>query len=1029
MQYNEESAKRPASSARWQDMHAPAFLYEAPQRMVPQSVPNLESFAAGSAGGCGATFAAHGSLGLSMRHDGGGGGCDFIAGGRSPGDSPRRVALDGGQEVDLQSQMMAADAWRNVAQTSVQQAQVDLHSQLMAADVWRNAAQTSVQQAQHQQMAEVAADAESQHVQLEQQLPQADHVEATLQLLQAVTSQLGPLEGDFLQQTIQEITKRLPAEAQGCQQSPALTGAQAAATSGWGTPVSAEAVPNCWSGWGHQPMSPGPMASAPQQCADDAFLVDPRIEELNQYIRQQAQEYIEGQAEWSRQIAEVRGECMREVEKAKRGKEEVEHQARQEILRLTHRLRDLGAKDEGPQGDQDSQQHQVGAWAAGVSMDEHQQLQRKHAAAEERVEQLEQYLKDQSAKQLLSGDLQQMKEKDAEAEKLRQVVVSSSMELQQANIELQALRAQFQQTVGFWEQGVRRLLATTEHQLGQLSGEERCENGLFGRTATKLSLTLSQEKKGGDMSSLSRLLKDALSQSAPDGGAAAGRNGRGHGLKKSPRKGKSDDLSTQQVAEAKAEEDPAKVAAAANATQAAGPTSVAATPKAPPEAAPCAVEANPEERSGGSSSGARVEAGLASTTALPSPSPLSDSDASSRTSSPGRGSTLLVGRNGMRAGCCEGGGAGPGGGAGAGIAHVLSQFATELRQLLATGQQSQPKLGGDAAADAAPQHHAASASKGGMSRSSSPGGSSTSSLQCAAGASSGHLQTLESLSRAKRGVAQHIIEAEKTLRGLERHLKGTCEDLLGQAELEVKGFDAEGGSGSDADDGDCAAAIDDEARRRLPLLVEAQTLSMLSLRRAQRRSSDLLGQFVQLPQKLKTVFDLTKQLAVEVNNLVPSSLLHQAEARASGSRLLEQRHAFHVQLLQRQLDAVSSQVAELQGQQRACTIGGQRCVAPLSPVSLGGLQTPVAVEGAGADAAEEGVRSTASAPSAAACAGSQSPEDRVIALEQEVVDLHLARYTERAQCLALLQQSAAAGFEQAAAAAAAQAPRPLPPAS
>merc|ERR1719195_2070166 len=81
---------------------------------------------------------------------------------------------------------------------------------------------------------------------------------------------------------------------------------------------------------------------------EEPFNSDQRIEELNHYIRQQAQEYIEGQAEWSRQIAEVKSECLRELEKVKREKEEVERQARQEFLRLQQRLREAGIKDEGP---------------------------------------------------------------------------------------------------------------------------------------------------------------------------------------------------------------------------------------------------------------------------------------------------------------------------------------------------------------------------------------------------------------------------------------------------------------------------------------------------------------------------------------------------------------------------------------------------------------------------------------------------------------------------------------------------------
>eukprot|EP00406_Dinophysis_acuminata_P079855 CAMPEP_0179263560 /NCGR_PEP_ID=MMETSP0797-20121207/27941_1 /TAXON_ID=47934 /ORGANISM="Dinophysis acuminata, Strain DAEP01" /LENGTH=427 /DNA_ID=CAMNT_0020971721 /DNA_START=26 /DNA_END=1306 /DNA_ORIENTATION=+ len=290
---------------------------------------------------------------------------------------------------------------------------------------------------------------------------------------------------------------------------------------------------------------------------EEPFNGHQRIDELNHYIRQQAQEYIEGQAEWSRQIAEVKSECLRELEKCKRDKEEVERQARQEILRLQQLLREVGVKEEvlasgnGQHNGQDSPSaRSIGSWAAGVSMEEHQQAHRKWKAAEDRIRELEQYIKDQSAKQLLSGDAQVLKEKDEQLQKLQQTLAASGTDLRQANSEVQALRVRHQQKVHFWEQSTCRLLATAEQFLSQSqrnldrgSETEELENGRFSRTATKVSLTLSQGE-GGDVGSLRRALKDCL------------KNGKERGAKKAPQKSAEESKAESTPPDAQPEEQP-----------------------------------------------------------------------------------------------------------------------------------------------------------------------------------------------------------------------------------------------------------------------------------------------------------------------------------------------------------------------------------------------------------------------------------------------------------------------------------------
>ncbi|CAE7237537.1 unnamed protein product [Symbiodinium microadriaticum] len=107
-------------------------------------------------------------------------------------------------------------------------------------------------------------------------------------------------------------------------------------------------------------------------------------------------------------------------------------------------------------------------------------------------------------------------------------------------------------------------------------------------------------------------------------------------------------------------------------------------------------------------------------------------------------------------------------------------------------------------------------------------------------------RTIEDLAPARRGATERILAAERALRCLERDLRARCQELLGVEELSVP-------------DG-----IEQEVLARLPLDEKSQQQSLIGLRQAQLSSNQALAEFVQLPQKLKVVFDLTKRLSSEV---------------------------------------------------------------------------------------------------------------------------------------------------------------------
>eukprot|EP00439_Symbiodinium_sp_Y106_P053773 s1972_g7.t1 len=244
-----------------------------------------------------------------------------------------------------------------------------------------------------------------------------------------------------------------------------------------------------------------------------------RMEELHRYIRNQANDFAEGKAEWSRQLAEVRSESLREVEKVRREKAELECQARRELARLKHRIKELGGGEEGfsLRALPSDPSEQLAPWAAMVGFEEHQQVQKRCAAAEDRIQELEQYIK---ASRQESESMESSKE---EVPKLRQTVHMLQQELQQAAAELQALRVHHQQKVSFWEQGARRLLGFAD-QFFSLNGcapfgsgnEATSGQTRFEKTATKVLVTMPSTDQDGNDDVLKNPPKEAAKKAAKE---------------------------------------------------------------------------------------------------------------------------------------------------------------------------------------------------------------------------------------------------------------------------------------------------------------------------------------------------------------------------------------------------------------------------------------------------------------------------------------------------------------------------------
>ncbi|CAK9066050.1 unnamed protein product [Durusdinium trenchii] len=256
-----------------------------------------------------------------------------------------------------------------------------------------------------------------------------------VQALQAITKQHG-FTDEWYQQTVHEIAKRMP----GFDASQALLQAQVPEHI---TPVARNAADPRGSADLHGSADPraGRTRASPRSVSAE------RLEELNQYIRQQAQEYVESQAEWSRQLAEVRSEGLREAEKLRREKAELEQQARRELGRLKQVISDLGG--ECPEEN---------SWALSmVAPEEYQALQKRCASAEERVQELEQYIK--AARPEEEG-------KWGVEEELRKAKAFQK-EQERENQELKALCMHHHQKVLFWEAGAHHLVDMTTQFLSR----------------------------------------------------------------------------------------------------------------------------------------------------------------------------------------------------------------------------------------------------------------------------------------------------------------------------------------------------------------------------------------------------------------------------------------------------------------------------------------------------------------------------------------------------------------------------------
>ncbi|CAJ1426157.1 unnamed protein product [Effrenium voratum] len=455
------------------------------------------------------------------------------------------------------------------------------------------------------------------------------------------------------------------------------------------------------------------------------------VEQLNRIIRSQNEDFREAQAEWSRHMEELRGDHNRELEKLRREKRQIESQARRELARLNYYLTLFGAEEAlGIKREPDMS-------ASSKDSQEVKALKQRCRSSEERVQELEQYIKERMHPT-------EVQPADANAvQALRQTVCALQQELKQAAAELQALRHHHQQKVTFWEQGAQRLLGYAE-QFFSLNG--RVGEGNFEEKATRVVVKMPSSNQDGEVESLQRMLKEALKNPK---------------VKNSPRAQGNGELTDGKEANKEPESQPVLDGAA------------------------CQVIRPTAKEEGEPADGKGDELQLAET---------------------------------------------------ARVAHFVAQFAVDLRKLLSASVQvpAPPPVTLPVAQSLAKQDEGE-----------------VDAIVAAATSAREKAEVKrikEDFVPARRGAAESVAGAERALRILDRDLRNLCQRFFKESE-NCPGSDQE---------------IQEEVQKKLPLDEELQRQCLMSLRQAHRCSGQALTEFLQVPTKLKLVFDLTKRLSAEV---------------------------------------------------------------------------------------------------------------------------------------------------------------------
>lgn len=154
-------------------------------------------------------------------------------------------------------------------------------------------------------------------------------------------------------------------------------------------------------------------------------------------------------------------------------------------------------------------------------------------------------------------------------------------------------------------------------------------------------------------------------------------------------------------------------------------------------------------------------------------------------------------------------------------------------------------------------------------------------------------KNLDELKSSRKEIACCVMQIEKGLRDIHKELTPQVSELLGRTDpIKDRNLSKEAIIG---------LALTD-ASNVIPLSESSQIKGLCTLLQAEYSCDNLLASFVELPKIIKRMFDLSKEMISqdEVNNLLRDVQEVQRTAKAA-----ENRHNFHVTLLQRRFEAMS----------------------------------------------------------------------------------------------------------------------------
>jgi len=188
--------------------------------------------------------------------------------------------------------------------------------------------------------------------------------------------------------------------------------------------------------------------AAPSNVSEEQNLI--QIDNLQRYIRSKAQEVVEGKTEWSRQIAELRLDFSDAEQKVARMKREKEDIVRRTEIELSILRNKLGIENENEHDENGTYHSNIMDGVIVIDPEEHARLREKWELAEDRVTELETYIRTNPT---------------AAPKEVKDSLINTSYQLKSTRTAIGELQVIHERTIDFWQRSCHRLIAAIRKHL------------------------------------------------------------------------------------------------------------------------------------------------------------------------------------------------------------------------------------------------------------------------------------------------------------------------------------------------------------------------------------------------------------------------------------------------------------------------------------------------------------------------------------------------------------------------------------